>query len=1081
MKDMDASALKAALDGVNSDAFMSALQRAGISCFKYYPGKGTMEAFGPNRKFFDGMPQSFERDFVFKADWPLFESLLATAYEESGDVSGVLRMPDGEMLCRISLSVLKLGDDGKPEDILMIAENSPENIYGKTGSLSLQLAEAASEGVLSAFYVDLDNDTYTVEHLDGQLRVGFLDFINSQKRKYSETVLSYCEKFVVPEDKGRVLAELSIPTMREKLAIKHSYFCQYRISPNKEGQGYFEAHFVDASDVGCGHRAFLFFRCIDEQKEREIKQREALAAACGEREEYAKRAQENLDIIIGTIGSALWYMEFSPTGKMAQCYWSNAFRKMLGFDDESDFPNAFESWSNRLHDEDRDRVLKTYWDSVEGKATYDLEYRLMKKDGEYGRYRAFGQIVRYSSGQPRLFVGTLVDLAEARQKERMQEIISSIASIFFAVWVINVKNNTCTIVSLSEEYRYQGNELYSEAVENLFLPQIQEGAMREKVRAFLDVRTLDSRLSTQRAISLEYMNRTGHWYTGSIIPSKRDRNGLVEEFLLGFRDVDQEKKQEAMVKKALEDAYEAASRANSAKSDFLSNMSHDIRTPMNAIIGMTAIAGTHIDDKERVQDCLQKITVSSKHLLGLINEVLDMSKIESGKLDLNAEDFDLSDLVDNLLSMVKPQIEAMHHELSVDIRGITHEHVTGDSQRLQQAFMNLMSNAIKYTPDGGRIKLTISEKPTNRPKIGCFEFVFEDNGIGMSEEYLKHVFDPFSRADDERVAKKQGTGLGMSITRNIVNMMNGDIEVESKLGEGTKFTVTIFLALQDVDAAEDNAALQNLPVLVTDDDKITCISAVDILKQLGMDGEWVLTGAEAVEKAVERHKRNDDYFAVILDWKMPGMDGIETTKALRKAIGNEVPIIIISAYDWSDIELEARSAGANAFISKPLFKSRMSHLFKGLVNKDSGIGLAKNKDELERIGKEDFSGRRVLLVEDNELNAEIAGEILEMTHLTVDHAKDGKEALDKMVRCKDGYYDAVFMDIQMPIMNGYEATRAIRSIDRPYLKKVPIIAMTANAFAEDVEAARDVGMNEHIAKPIDFAQLVNVLNKWLKD
>ena len=526
----------------------------------------------------------------------------------------------------------------------------------------------------------------------------------------------------------------------------------------------------------------------------------------------------------------------------------------------------------------------------------------------------------------------------------------------------------------------------------------------------------------------------------------------------------------------LKDALHMAENSNRAKSDFLQTMSHDIRTPMNGIIGMTAIAAAHIDDKERVQDSLTKITAASRHLLGLINEVLDMSKIESGKVSLTEEEFNLSDLVDNLVTMVRPQIAEHGHELTVNIQKVEHELVIGDPLHIQQAFVNLMSNAVKYTPDGGNINLNIREIPSGQAKVGCYEFVFKDNGIGMSEEYLDHIFEPFSRAEDGRVSKVQGTGLGMPITRNIVNMMGGDIKVESKINEGSTFTVTILLKLQDTEA-ENRAEFANLSVLVADDDEMSLESAVDILERLSMQAEGVLSGKAAVERVTARHEAKQDYNAVILDWKMPGMDGVETARAIRAEIGEDIPIIILSAYDWSDIEAEARAAGVNAFVSKPLFKSRLERIFDDLMGEKKEP--ENGNSPLQNLEKMDLSAYRCLLVEDNELNAEIAQEILEETGMKVEHVWDGAEAVEAVTAAEDGKYDLILMDIQMPKMNGYDATRAIRASQRKYCKTVPIIAMTANAFAEDVQAARTSGMNEHIAKPIDLKVLARIMDKWL--
>ena len=539
-------------------------------------------------------------------------------------------------------------------------------------------------------------------------------------------------------------------------------------------------------------------------------------------------------------------------------------------------------------------------------------------------------------------------------------------------------------------------------------------------------------------------------------------------------DVSQEKKAEIESHKALKDAYRAAENASRAKTEFLSNMSHDIRTPMNAIIGLTAIAGANIESQDRVVECLGKITKSSRHLLGLINEVLDMARIESGRISLAEEDFSLPELVDNLLTLTKPAIDEHKHQLEVHVEHIEHEAVCGDSLRIQQVFVNLMSNAVKYTPDGGNITLTIKEKPNGFSELGCYEFSIEDNGIGMTPEFQKIMFEPFSRADDHRTTKVQGTGLGMAIARNIVNLMNGNIQVESAPNKGTKITVTVYLKLQE-NEKEQEKELLDLPVLVVDDDKTCCESTVATLQEIGIAGEWVLTGKEAVERCAARHKTGRDYFAVILDWKMPEMDGIATARRIRECVGEDVTIIILTSFDFSEIEEEARAVGVNAFMAKPLFRSRLTATLRQFT---SGKKEKNARNYLEDFAKENYAGKRILLVEDNALNREIATEIIGMTGVTIDSAENGKIAVEKVMEAPEKWYDLIFMDIQMPIMNGYEATAAIRALAGSR-GKVPIIAMTANAFAEDVQLAKNTGMNEHIAKPLDLNKLNDVLKQWL--
>lgn len=728
--------------------------------------------------------------------------------------------------------------------------------------------------------------------------------------------------------------------------------------------------------------------------------------------------------------------------------------------------------SNKRNDVMKSERLIECYES--GNTIIDFEY-YVPGNGKY--YRVLILLYKFAEHIRANFIMTDITSSRHEKKQRIS-IIESLGHIYLALYHISFVEQSFSFMKTHEDIEAIIAEKRSVSeFFDLYVSNYIEDEYKADLTEFLNVDNIKRNLMDCEYESIEYKRKNLGWCRITLVAAERDENGVVTSIVFAGNIIDKQKTAELAQQETLRAACELANIANSAKTDFLANMSHDIRTPMNAIIGMTAIASTHIDDKERVADCLSKISISSKHLLGIINEVLDMSKIESGKMELQEEEFNLPELIDNLLNMSNSAVEAKQHDLTVVIRGIEHENVIGDSQRIQQVFMNLMSNAIKYTPSGGKIGLTINEKTTNKPQIGCYEFVFEDNGIGMSEDFLAHIFEPFTRAtEDERVEKIKGTGLGMPITRNIVQMMNGNIKVESKLNVGTKMTVTFFLRLQTNDTNTNNEKLIGLPILVADADEDSCLYTCEILKELGMNCEWVLSGEEAFERAVKHHESGNDFFAVILDWKMPGMDGVETTRELRRKLGKKMPIVIISAYDWSDVEYEARSAGVNAFISKPLFKSRMLHLFNELVG---GGKEEKTGSVLDVISNEDFSGKRALLVEDSALNAEIATEILSMAGLEIELAVNGKEAVDIMANIEDGYFSVIFMDIQMPIMNGYEAARAIRALPGNYPKSVPILAMTANAFADDVAAAKNAGMNEHIAKPLDFAQLSKALKKWI--
>ena len=551
-------------------------------------------------------------------------------------------------------------------------------------------------------------------------------------------------------------------------------------------------------------------------------------------------------------------------------------------------------------------------------------------------------------------------------------------------------------------------------------------------------------------------------------------DGIPSFYSVGI-DVTKERREQERQRKALEDAYQAARVANSAKTNFLSSMSHDIRTPMNAIVGMAAIAQAHLSSPDKIRDCLSKINVSSRHLLSLINEVLDMSKIESGKIDLMPEEVTLPELIQNVSDICKPLIAEKNLDFRISVSQVSHEKIVADGDRLQQVLMNLLSNAIKYTPEGGLISLRISELPCLIERYGQFEFVISDNGIGMPDDYIPHIFEPFSRAEDSRISKIQGTGLGMAITENIIRMMNGSISVRSQLGKGSQFTFSVQFELADQEVSGSNE-LVGLPVLVVDDDEVVCQNASALLDELGMRGYWVLSGAQAVLSVAEAHGRGDDFFAVILDWKMPEMDGLETLKAIRSQLGDDVPIIIISAYDYSSIEEDFLRAGADAFITKPLFKSKMFHVLHLFLSTDR-MDPAKARI---RENPPALTGRRILLAEDNELNREIAKELLQMQGIIVETAENGQQALDMFMTFAPGHYDAILMDIQMPVMNGYDATAAIRRSQRNDAMSIPILALTANAFTADVGKARSVGMNDHIAKPIDVDHLMDVLLRFMK-
>ena len=666
-----------------------------------------------------------------------------------------------------------------------------------------------------------------------------------------------------------------------------------------------------------------------------------------------EREQAAMENIQAAMGSGLWSMEFNEKAEIISCIWSEKFRNMLGYQNEEDFPNCLESWSDLLHEENKESVLREYWDTVldyTGEKTYDVEYRLLTRHAGWRWFHAAGRLSRREDGSPITFVGLFVDIEDEKKMEER-----------------------------------------------------------------LEKQTID-----------------------------------------------------------LQDALAAAQHANRAKTTFLNNMSHDIRTPMNAIIGFTSLAAAHIDNTEQVQDYLSKITTSSNHLLSLINDVLDMSRIESGKVKIEEKETSLPEIMHDLKTIVQADITSKQLEFYIDTADVVNEHVLCDKLRLNQVLLNLLSNAMKFTKPGGIVSVRILQKGNAPEGCASYEFQVKDTGIGMSKEFLEHVFEPFEREQTSTVSGIQGTGLGMAITKNIVDMMGGKISVDSEIGKGSTFHVELqFKTCSGSVRQEVIPELNGLRALVADDDFNTCSSVTKMLSTIGMRPDWTTSGKEAVLRTRLAEEQNDLYSAYIIDWLMPDMNGIEVVRRIRGIIGEETPIIILTAYDWSDIEEEARNAGVTAFCSKPIF---LSELREALESPFTNPGAEKDAPE-ESIS---FEGKKILLVEDNELNQEIAVEILQEAGFVLDVADDGAVAVDKMKSAKPGQYDLILMDIQMPIMDGYEATGQIRGLEDPEIAGIPIIAMTANAFEEDKKAAADAGMNGHIAKPIDVPILLDVLGEILK-
>ena len=557
-----------------------------------------------------------------------------------------------------------------------------------------------------------------------------------------------------------------------------------------------------------------------------------------------------------------------------------------------------------------------------------------------------------------------------------------------------------------------------------------------------------------------------HYYQYKYIPLEG-----TGDIIAGFQNIDALIADEKNQHDVLEAALAEAERSNHAKTTFLNSISHDIRTPLNAIVGFTALASTHIDDPESVAGYLSKITTSSNHLLSLINDVLDMSHIESGKINIEESPVHLSDLINDLRMIILPNVSSKQLDLFIDTQDVTSENVITDKLRLNQVLLNILTNAIKFTKPGGSIRFRVVELHDAPDGHAHFEFHIRDTGIGISHEFQEHIFEAFSREQTSTISGIQGTGLGMSIAKSIVDMMGGSIRVESEPGKGTEFTVGLTFRVCGGSAINEIIPqLKGMRALIADDDFNTCASVTQMLDSIGMRSEWTTSGKEAVLRTKLALERHDEFSVFIIDWLMPDMNGIETVRRIRQIIGTTKPIIILTAYDWTEVESEAREAGVIAFCSKPIFMSEL----RNILSKPYYTSVSTRDEKKDR---ELFAGKKILLVEDNELNMEIAAELLTEAGFSIGTACDGEDAVEAVRNSAPGEYDLVLMDIQMPKMNGFEATRAIRSLPDKRLADIPIFAMTANAFEEDRQNALSAGMNGHIAKPLDIPKLFDTLRE----
>lgn len=662
-----------------------------------------------------------------------------------------------------------------------------------------------------------------------------------------------------------------------------------------------------------------------------------------------------------------------------------------------------------------------------------------------------------------------------RDARKSSSILEAVSDIYYILYEINLDEDSLTGIRASDTIRkyvseYAGaSECLSAVAANMFSDDTRSEAVE-----FLDVKTWQERLKTEKCVSAELHGVETGWCRISLIVSERSSDGRVIRVVVTAQDINEDKKKIMEYQSALQDALIAAQHANKAKTTFLNNMSHDIRTPMNAIIGFTSLAMTHIDKPEQVKDYLSKIITSCNHLLSLINDVLDMSRIESGHVRIEENECSLASIMHDLRNLLQADIRAKNLDLYIDTLDVTDENVYCDRLRLSQVLLNIVSNSVKYTRPGGSVAVRLAEKGVS-DGYADYSFIIKDNGIGMKQEFLEHIYEPFTREETSTVSGIQGTGLGLAITKNIVDLMNGEIIVTSEEGVGTETTLNFRFRLGSGHGSMDIIGeIEGMHALVVDDDMNTCESVSKMLKSIGVRPDWTISGKEAIFRSRMATEDADPFNIYIIDWLLPDINGIEVVRRIRREISADIPIIVMTAYDWTDIEEEAREAGVTAFCSKPLFVSELYSILKRQVEEELS-------DEPENLREShDFSGKRVLLVEDNEINREIAMEILTESGIAVETAENGRIGVDMFKSSDSGYYSLVLMDVQMPVMNGYEATRSIRRSHHGDALTIPIVALTANAFTEDSQQAFQAGMTEYLTKPFDKRKLYAVLEKYMK-
>ena len=786
-----------------------------------------------------------------------------------------------------------------------------------------------------------------------------------------------------------------------------------------------------------------------------------------------------------------WVINYASDGSVASVRWGDGFRRLMGYSDQNDFPNEIESFARGVHPEDRDNLFRDFNVSVFDETTMNTtghEFRFCRKDGSVRWYRSMGVLSRDPEGRPMQYRGVTIDITQQKEHDALYVTLQKEAAALDTIhemlgsgkWTMDFDEAGKMVrVSWSDEFRrmvgYHGADDFPDVLESwsdLLHPDDKRYVLKEYDETISDY-------TGNKTYDVEYRlltkNRGYRWYRAVGKPTRRP-DGTPITYIGVFIDITDQKEmmQElARQRESLSIALEEANLANKAKTAFLSNMSHEIRTPMNAIIGLDRIVLNDPGISETTREHVEKIGISAQHLLSIINDILDMSRIESGRMIVKTEEFSFAKTLAQVNTIISGQCRDKGIEYECHVKGAVDDYYIGDDMKLRQVMINILGNAVKFTSSGGTVRFIV-ENIAQYDGRSTLRFIISDTGIGMSQEYLPKLFDAFSQEDSSSTNRFGSTGLGMAITKSFIELMNGTISVESEKQKGTTFTVTVpLIDCEHKGIGEDENILRphEMCVLVIDDDSIACEHAQLVLGQVGVNCEKALSGSEGLQMVKVRHARCEPYNLILVDWRMPDMDGIETTRQIRAAVGAETPVVILTSYNWDDILDEAKAAGVDTFVAKPLFAGTVLDEFRAAFKKKNAALVRKSAD---------LKCRRVLMAEDVSVNAEIMIMLLSMREIQVDHAENGRIAVEMFEAHEEGYYDAILMDIRMPEMDGLEASRRIRAINRLDAKNIPIIALTANAFDEDVQRSMQAGLNAHVSKPVDpdilFETLEGLLN-----